>query len=185
MFIESLNELKKVQVLTACAMFGALAFILRSFSIDLGPYIRIGFANIPNLLVSVLFGPVTGTVFAGLMDVLNYVLHPTGPFFFGFTFNAMLAGFIYGCLFYKKQLTVSRVLIAKGIVMLICNVLLNTLWLDMLYGKGFMAILPARALKNLIMWPIDTFVFMTLTGLLEKTGIFRPFRTNIVKLKRA
>ena len=34
-------------------------------------------------------------------------------------------------------------------------ILLNTLWLDMLYGKGFLAILPMRIVKNLIMWPTD------------------------------
>ena len=34
-------------------------------------------------------------------------------------------------------------------------ILLNTLRLDMLYGKGFLAILPMRIVKNLIMWPTD------------------------------
>ena len=34
-------------------------------------------------------------------------------------------------------------------------ILLNTLRLDMLYGKDFLAILPMRIVKNLIMWPTD------------------------------
>ena len=62
------------------------------------------------------------------------------------------------------------------VVILIVNVLLNTLWLDMLYGKGFLAILPMRTVKNLIMWPIDSFIFFTITRLIEQTGIFTIFR---------
>jgi len=46
----------------------------------------------------------------------------------------------------------------------------------MLYGKGFLAILPMRTVKNLIMWPIDSFIFFTITRLIEQTGIFNLFR---------
>jgi len=90
----------------------------------------------------------------------------------------MLAAFIYGCFYYKKKLTLRRVLLAKLIVVLVVNVLLSTLWLDMLYGKGFLVLLPARAVKNLIMWPIDSVIFFALTRLIEQTGVFRIFRTT-------
>ena len=111
-----------------------------------------------------------------MLDIVKFFIRPDGPFFFGFTFNAMLAAFIYGCFYYKHKLTFRRVLIAKLVVVLIVNVLLNTLWLDMLYGKGFLAILPMRTVKNLIMWPIDSFIFFTITRLIEQTGIFNLFR---------
>ena len=177
-FVSSSQELKKVPALAACAMFAALAMILNSVaSISIGPYIKIGFSAIPNQLVDYLFGPVTGSLFAGVLDIVKYVLKPDGAFFFGFTFNAMLAAFIYGCFYYKKKLTLWRVLLAKLIVILVVNVFLNTLWLDMLYGKGFLVLLPARAVKNLIMWPIDSVIFFALTRLIEQTGEFRMFRT--------
>lgn len=35
-------------------------------------------------------------IFGGALDVLKYIIKPTGPFFFGFTFDAMLSGIIYG-----------------------------------------------------------------------------------------
>ncbi|MCI5648216.1 MAG: folate family ECF transporter S component [Fusicatenibacter sp.] len=182
MLLESSRELKKVQVLAACAMFAALAVILDYVaSINIGPYIKIGFSGIPNQLVDLLFGPVTGAIFGGALDILKYLIHPTGTFFFGFTFNAILAAFIYGCFYYKKKLTLPRVLLAKGIVVLIVNVILNTLWLDILYGKGFFALLPARALKNLIMWPIDSLIFYTLAKLIEQTGVLKMFRTKPAK----
>ena len=177
-FVSSSQELKKVPALAACAMFAALAMILNSVaSISIGPYIKIGFSAIPNQLVDYLFGPVTGSLFAGILDIVKYVMKPDGAFFFGFTFNAMLAAFIYGCFYYKKKLTLWRVLLAKLIVILVVNVFLNTLWLDMLYGKGFLVLLPARAVKNLIMWPIDSVIFFALTRLIEQTGVFRMFRT--------
>ena len=119
MFLQSAKELKAVTTLAACAMFAALAMILNQVaSIDIGPYVRIGFSGIPNRLVDYLFGPVTGCLFSGILDVVKYFLKPSGPFFFGFTFNAMLASFMYGCFYYRKKLTIKRVLAAKFIVML-------------------------------------------------------------------
>lgn len=71
----------------------------------------------------------------------------------------MLAGVIYGSIFYKKPITLARWLAAHFIVSLVCNVILNTWCLSILYGKGFLILLPPRIMKNLIMWPIDSLIF--------------------------
>lgn len=113
------------------------------------------FSGIPNEIVHMLFGPVVGSVFAGTMDILKYLIKPTGAFFPGFTLIAMLAGLIYGSFYYKKELNFWRVLAAHITVALICNVLLNTWCLSILYGKAFAVLLPARLVKNAIMCPID------------------------------
>ena len=68
----------------------------------------------------------------------------------------MLAGVIYGSFYYRKPLSLGRVFAAHLVVSLVCNVLLNTLCLSLLYGKAFMVLLPPRVIKNLIMWPIDS-----------------------------
>lgn len=181
-FVDSAKELKKTSALTVCAMLAALAFVLNQVaSINIGPYIKIGFSGIPNQLVDYLFGPVCGPLFAGILDIIKYFMKPDGPFFFGFTFNAMAGAFIYGCFYYHHKLTFRRVLAAKFVVALVINVLLSTLWLDMLYGKGFLALLPMRAFKNLIMWPIDSLIFFTLMRIIEQTGVFRVFRRTAVK----
>lgn len=79
MFLQSAKELKAVTTLAACAMFAALAMILNQVaSIDIGPYVRIGFSGIPNRLVDYLFGPVTGCLFSGILDVVKYFLKPSG-----------------------------------------------------------------------------------------------------------
>ena len=180
MFLNSAKELKSVPALAMSAMLAALALILNSVAtINLGPYIKIGFSGIPNQIVDYLFGPVTGGLFAGILDIVKYFMRPDGGFFFGFTFNAMLAAFIYGCFYYRQKLTLKRVLIAKLVVILIVNVLLNTLWLDMLYGKGFLAILPARALKNLIMWPIIPLFSSQSQGFLNRLAYSTPLKNHL------
>lgn len=176
MFSESGKELKKIRVMTFCAMFAALAVILEYVtSIEIGSYIKIGFSGIPNQLVDTLFGPITGALFAGALDIIKYIVKPSGSFFFGFTFDAMLAAFIYGCFYYKKPLNFWRVLIAKGLVVFIVNIFFNTFWLSIVYGQGFMLLLPARVVKNLIMWPVDSIVFFVIVKALEHTGVFKDF----------
>ena len=174
LFTDSSDELKSVRTLTVMAMLGAIAIILGKFSIEIGNFIRIGFSSLPNQLVGYLFGPVGGGIFAAALDVIKYLLNPTtGPFCPQLTLVALLGGILYGCFFYKKKLSFPRALAAKFVVALICNVILTTLCLKFLYGQALMAILPMRALKNLILWPIDSVIFYTLAKLMEKSGIFR------------
>lgn len=102
---ESSREFKKVTTITTCAMFGALAIVLGYYSFKITPNLKIGFSAIPNMLVDYLFGPVVGCLFGGAMDVIKFMLKPDGGFMPGFTFDAMLAAFLYGLFFYKKKLS--------------------------------------------------------------------------------
>ena len=168
----SAREIKKLRVLTACAILAALAVALNYVaSINIGPYIKIGFSGIPNQLVDWLFGPVTGMIFAAALDVIKFALKPDGVFFFGYTLSAMIAALIYGISYYKRPLNFWRVLITKAIVAVIVNIGLNTLWLSMQGGKAFFALLPLRALKNAIMTPIEAAIFDLIALALQKAGI--------------
>lgn len=168
-YLDSVKSLKKTQNLTFCGLMAALGIVLNFVaSIDLGPYIRIGFSGIPNRMVDFLFGPVVGCFFAGMMDILKFMVKPSGTFFFGFTFNAMLAGLIYGYFLYNKPVKLWRVFIPELICKIVINCGLNTLWISMLYGKAFFAILPARIIKNIIMLPIDTLILFFACTLMYK-----------------
>ena len=72
LFTDSSKEMKSVKTLTTMAMLAAVAVILGMFSIEYGNYVRIGFSGIPNGIISYLFGPVTGGIFAGALDILKY-----------------------------------------------------------------------------------------------------------------
>lgn len=152
----SLKELRVTRNVVFCGLMAALAIVLGMVaSISIGQYIRIGFSGLPNRMVDFLFGPVVGCFFGGALDVLKYLMKPEGPFFFGFTFNAMLSGLIYGSILYRKPVSWKRIILAKFLVKLFVNCILGTLWLSMLYGNAFIVLLPARVIKNVIMLPID------------------------------
>lgn len=185
LFTDSYREIKQVRTVTTAAMFGAISVVLGYFTIVIGDYIKIGFSTIANQFVYYLFGPVVGGCFGGALDILKYLIKPTGAFFPGFTFSAIAAGVLYGCFLYKKPITLVRVLMAELIVSIICNMLLGTLWLSMLYGKGFMALLPLRVFKNLVMWPVNSFLFYSIGKTLEASGIFRMLKTPVEMRKRA
>ena len=161
LYQQSLKELCRTKTIVLCGLLAALAIVLSLVaSIQLGPYIKIGFSGLPNRIVEFLFGPVVGCLFGGALDLLKYVLKPDGPFFFGFTFNAMLSG----SLLYRRPVSIKRIVIAEFFVKLVINCGLNTLWISMLYGKGFIALLGPRVIKNVIMLPIDSFIlFFALT----------------------
>lgn len=159
MFKSSLSHFKNVRALTICGLMMALAVVLNYVAtIRIGSYIRIGFSFLPNLIVDFLFGPVVGGVFGGLLDIIKYILTPSGSFFPGFTISAILGAVIYGVILYGKTLTWARMIVAQFLVKLIVNIGLNSLWLKIMYGQALLAILPGRILSNAIMLPIDVII---------------------------
>ena len=178
LWIRSLREFKKLNVVAFCGMMCAVAMALNMVaSITVGPYIRIGFSGLPNQVVAYLFGPAVGGIFGGALDVIKYILKPEGAFFPGFTISAILGGVIYGAFLYKKKLQIGRVFAAQLLVKVFVNILLNTLWLNMLYGKAFLAILPGRLVSNAVMLPIDTAIMFFMLQAVDRT-IRRYFDDN-------
>ena len=162
---DSCRELKQVRTITTAAMFMAVSVVLGYFTIEAGPYLKIGFGSVVNQFVYFLFGPVVGGFYGGVLDLVKYVVKPTGAFFPGFTFNA-----------YQRPLTFKRTLAVHFIVIMVCNVFLNTLFLSMMSGKGILALIPMRLVKNMIMWPIDTALFYLIAKKMEDAGIVKAIR---------
>ena len=105
------------------------------------------------------------------------MVKPTGAVFFRDSrFNAILAGIIYGTFLYQRPLTFKRTLAVHFIVIMVCNVFLNTLFLSMMSGKGILALIPMRLVKNMIMWPIDTALFYLIAKKMEDAGIVKAIR---------
>lgn len=178
LFTSSSRELKQTRTITVCAMMAAASMVLGAFTIYLTDTVRIGFSGIPTMVGSFLFGPVVGSFLYGAVDVLKYMMKPVGGFMPGLTLVVMLKGLIYGCAFYKKPLSLWRVLAVHLVVAVVCNLFLNTLCLSLLYGKGFMVLLAPRIMRNLIMWPIDSMIFYNVAKALEMMGVFRIFRKS-------
>lgn len=178
-FKDSLKEFQNIKVLCAIGMLGALSIIINNFSIQIGDFLKIGFASECNVLVDCLFGPAAGAIFGAGMDILKFLIKPTGPFFWGWTFSAALAGIIIGFGLYRKKITFWRVFFVRLINSLVINVILGTYWLDVMYGKGFIALLPGRLFKNVVMVPIETIIFLAIYKAIEKGGIIQMLRQPI------
>lgn len=172
----SFRELQHVKTLTTAAMLMAVSVVLGFFTIEAGPYLKIGFGTVVNQFVYYLFGPVAGAVYGGVLDIVKYVVKPSGAFFPGFTLDAVIGGILYGMVLYHKPLTYRRALWANLLVALVCNVFLNTLWLSMMSGKAIVALLPMRLVKNLVKWPVDAALFYLLAKRMESLGMVRMIR---------
>lgn len=68
--------------------------------------------------------------------------------------------------FSKKELTI-RLIISSVIAAVIVNMLLNTLWLVIMYDKAFIALLGTRAIKELIMIPVQIITILALVKVLD------------------
>ena len=158
-YATSVKEFKKTSTIAFLGIMAAIAIVLSSVaSINVGPYVKIGFSSIPNRLVDATFGPVVGFIFGGTLDLIKFLIKPDGAFFLGFTFDAALAGAIFGTVMYKRPLSIVRLFFAELLLKLIINCGFNTLWISMLYGKSWMALLPARLIKNACQLPVDTLI---------------------------
>lgn len=179
-FQDSFRELKDVRALAMTAMLLAIAVVLGFYSLQVTEFIKIGFAFLANEMTGMLFGPAVGGILGAAADILKYLVRPTGAFFPGFTISGALSGVIYGLVLYRKPLTIRRVALANGLVTVFINLCLNTYWLTLLYGDAFLAILPARAGKQLILYPIYVALFYGVSRILGRANLFAAVKSRQV-----
>ena len=75
----------------------------------------------------------------------------------------MSSGFIFGCMLWRRRLTVNRVLAAKFLVNLVCNIVLTSLFMKwnyyVMYGlekaEAYTIINLVRIGKNLVLFPLE------------------------------
>ena len=154
--------LSDIHVLTSAALLSAIAIILGFFKIPVTQVIEIRFAMLPIAVAGSLFGPVIGGAVGMVSDIGGYIVKPTGPFFPGFTITSLVSGVIFGLFLYRHKPTVKRILISQIVYTLVCGIILNSIWLSMLYGNGFIPVLTARLVKELVMIPINTLMLVTI-----------------------
>ncbi len=110
--------------LSITALMMALAVILNSFVstyINIGGVnlVKIGFYSIPVTVVSIVCGPVYGAICGAGADLIAALCFPTGAYFPGFTFDAMLFGLLpslFMRLFKGKRIQESAVVLLLTVV---------------------------------------------------------------------
>ncbi len=188
-FKESAKELVNTQSLALIAMFLGVRIALGFLTdIQLTEHIKISFTIFPTTIACMMFGPVPGMVMGGAADLIGIYLKPTGPFFPGYTLDAMIAGMIYGIFFYKREkISVFRVMAALATVVVFVNLCMTTSWISIQYGvrdfgmffrdggaawesftNKFRLILGERILKNAIQYPVNVVgVYFIMTAVRE------------------
>lgn len=138
--IFTFKELKNINTLVVCSLMVGLNVILSVFlEIPLVPNtIMIGFHYLVLVLVGYMYGAMPAMIVGGLGDIIGAILFPKGPFFIGFTLNAMFEGFIYGVFFYKKKISLKRVVGASIVNLIIVSLIMTPTWIYIMYSTNIL-----------------------------------------------
>lgn len=153
----------KTAKLVHLALLTALEVVLSRFLSISTPINKIGFAFVPLALSGMLYGPLAGAAVGAVSDLLGATLFPIGPFFPGFTLTTTLKGVVYGlCLGRDREGRWKPILLAVSFNAVVFSLVLNTLWIHLLYHSDVALLLLSRAGQELFLIPIQTVVLRLL-----------------------
>ena len=132
--------------------------------------IKIGFNFVPIVIAAMLFGPLPAAAVAAMGDFLGAVLFPIGPYFPGFTLTAFCTGLVFGFFLHEKR-TPGRVLAAVAINQLVFSLLLNSLWISILYGSPFLPLLSTRIIQCAVLAPVQFVMIVAINRVLSQTRL--------------
>lgn len=155
----------RIRKMAYTGLFIAISVILTRFFAGniniLGiPALRLSFGEVPIMLSGILLGPVYGAACGALSDIIGYSINPVGgPYFPGFTLTAALTGLIPGLMakYYRNNWNWTSVMIIVTVTTLIA-VPLNTLWLSLLHGKAYLALLLSRIIGKTPLIPAHVII---------------------------
>ena len=161
--------------LCVIAVLIAMQIVLgRIAAINVGSYLKISFGFIPIAICGILTGPFWTFLMASVCDILGALLFPTGAFYWGFTLVAAAGGLIYGVFLYNKNESLVRCMICTLTIALICNILMNTVFLCQIGAMvqpgndGFWPVMWTRVLKNLIQFPVNGLILFAVWKALKR-----------------
>ncbi len=157
----------KTRELTTMAVLAALEIVLSRFLSINAWNTRIGFSFVPIVTAAILLGPVPAAIVAAVADVIGAVLFPTGAFFPGFTLTALLSGAVYGLFLHKDQKLI-KVVMAVAVHQLVLSLLLNTLWISVLYGSPYGPLLVTRLFQTALIAAVQLVCIPVLAGICKR-----------------
>lgn len=153
-----------VRQLVIMGVLIAMDVILTRFLSISTPVTRIGFAFVARVIAAVLLGAIPAAAAAGIADFVGAIAFPTsGAYFPGFTLTAVCFGLIYG-VFLHKKVTPVRIVGAVVTSQLVCSLGLNTLWLVMMTGSSYLALLSTRLLQSVVTAVVQIVTLLLLQG---------------------
>lgn len=163
--------MKKIstKTITMLGVLIALEIILNRFLSINAWNIKIGFNFIPIAIAAIIYGPISAAIVGGLGDFIGAILFPIGAYFPGFTLTSALIGMVLGLFLHHKQ-SIIRIILAVGINQFILGLCLNTLWISILYGAGFVPLFFTRIFQCIILFPVQIICIIGLEKALNKYG---------------
>ena len=141
---------KSLFKLVLCAILCAVSVVLsRFFSFNVWN-LSIGISFLPVMLCALICGSVWGGICGGLADLIGALLFPFGTYFPGFTAVAFFMGLIFGLVgrifkfFEGKVIPIFVSFLLLLLAHAIGTLLLNSLWISLLYGSPYIAVLATR-----------------------------------------
>ncbi len=171
---EAARVFKDVRMLVFAALMVALRVTVKMIDIPLAAGLNITLDCYINSLGSLVYGPLMGLLAGAVSDTIGCMVAPSGAYFLPFMFVEMSSSFIFALFFWRRNLSVSRVLAAKFTVNFICNIILTSLFMKWNYyfyygiekAEAYSVINGVRIVKNLIMFPLEAMLITLLIGAL-------------------
>lgn len=146
------------KIITQVAVLLAMEVILSRFFDISTPVTKFSLAFVPLAVCAALFGPVYGGVMAGMADFLGAVLFPKGPFFPGYTLNAILYGVALGMALKEGRRKWWQLLLALVFNHVVVGIFLAALWGHFLTGMPYWAVVAKRVVQAAVVIPLQFIV---------------------------
>ena len=166
----AVREFSSLRMLILAGILTALRIAIKSLRVPVGPDLNITFGFLVNAVGSMIYGPVVAIAASAVSDTAGAILFPTGTYFFPFIFEEIAGGLIFALFFYRARISTTRVLMGRFSVTVVCNLLLNPLFLMWYYalylGKAYRFMTWPRLAKNIALFPVQTVLLVLLFRLL-------------------
>lgn len=162
-----MSEIKK---LCTVSMLIAVSVVLGSYlTFRIGGGIKITFKFITVFTSAYIFGPAIGGAVGLISDIIAFLLAPSGAFLPQVSAIEFVYGFIYGTMFYKKNVTIPKIIICSFLQMMIINLFGTSYVLKEFFGNNYLT----AVLTRLPTAVLNTVIQIVLISLLNKSRIFR------------
>lgn len=157
------NQKQNIKKLVTLSLLVALQIVLSRFLSVQAWNLKIGFGFVPVVIAAVLFGPIEAACVGGVADFLGALLFPIGAYFPGFTFTAALIGLVFGLLL-RNRPDFFKIVLAVVISQGICGLVINTLWISILYKSPYFGVMVSRLAQIGIMTVAELAIIPIITS---------------------
>lgn len=163
------TRVQNIQMLALLGMLTAIEIVLSRFCSISAWNIKISLSFLPVSAAAMLYGAAPAAAVAALGDFAGAILFPIGAYFPGFTLTAALTGALFGLLLHRQR-TLARIAAAAAVNQLVFSLLLNTLWISILYGSPYGPLFLTRSVQTLVMLPVQVVMLGVMAKTLDRCG---------------